>query len=204
MTAAKALALVMEARAANKTPDLSGADLSGADLRGGDFRGADLRGADLRGADLRGADLDKANLSKADLSRADLSYATLWRADLSFATLRGADFSRADLSIANLSRAKLGGADLGEAKLWQANLEECQGPILYAQGGSGYRIEVVLTPEREIHIRSGPMLFTSWEAARKHWRNHHDEDDLEAVNEALDFLERRMTRLGWLKKVKLS
>ena len=150
---------------------------SGANLHGADLREADLRGANLHGADLREADLRGANLHEADLHGANLRWADLHGADLHGANLHGADLREADLR----------GADLR----WAG------GDILYVQGGSGYRIEVTKTNSR-IEVRSGCRFFISWAEARRHWTIHEDAEHLAAVNEALDFLERRMTRLGWL------
>ena len=69
-------------RAADASPDLSGAGLRGLDLSDADLSKADLRGADLRGTILRramlaGADMSGANAFKAVFDEADLAGANL-------------------------------------------------------------------------------------------------------------------------------
>ena len=175
-----------------------GADLSRADLSRADLSYAYLSGAYLSGANLSDADLSDAYLSRAYLSRANLSDAYLSRADLSYAdlsraNLSGADLSGAKLSYANLSRAKLSYANLSRANLSGANLEETKGDILYAHGGSGYRI-VVTRAGGGVEIRSGCLFFRSWAEAWSHWARHNDAEHLLDVRTALSFLQSRAER----------
>lgn len=100
--AAKANALSMRDRLAERTPSASASvnspqSLAGVDLRSQSLDGTDLRCADMRGADLRGMRLTGVDLSGANLSRARLDGARLVGGSIESATLNDSSWRRAIL-----------------------------------------------------------------------------------------------------------
>jgi len=100
------------------------------------------------------------------------------RADLRSADLRSADLSSADLRYANLSSANL---------------------ILIGQDIRGYLFWAYQGNDEVLTIRAGCRTFVGVKAARAHWANRHEDDNVlhEDCLSMVDRCERMAKVRGW-------